>query len=49
MKRKENESFEDYKARRKKAKETEKIANRGHLFWDSANKGTYRRPKKQSI
>lgn len=43
MKRKENESFEDYKARRKKAKETLKIAEKGRLFWESKKLGTYRK------
>ena len=43
MKRKENEMFKDYKERRKKAKETLKIAEKGILFWDSKKNGPYRR------
>jgi hypothetical protein len=41
-KRKESESYEEYKLRRKLDKMLEKVKLRfGRLFWDSLNKGTY--------
>ena len=43
MKRKDNESFENYKNRRKKANLIIKMMLRGNLFWDSSKKGTYRK------
>lgn len=37
----ENESYEDYKNRRKVCKMFEKRRLKGFLFWDSSKRGTY--------
>lgn len=43
-KRKEDEPFEEYKLRRKLDKMILRVKMRfGRLFWDSMNKGTYRK------
>lgn len=40
-KRKENESFEDFKNRRKTENLTVKVMSRGTLIWDSKKQGQY--------
>jgi len=45
MKRKENESFEDYKKRRKLQNMIDKFKASGRIFWDSSIKKTYRKKK----
>jgi hypothetical protein len=41
MKRRENESFEEYKKRRAVADKALKAYLKGKLFWDSSRRGTY--------
>lgn len=45
--RKENESFEEYKARQKADGVALKVFKRGELFWDSMYQGTYINFEKQ--
>jgi len=45
MKRKEDESFEQYWKRRKKQQLVDKAYAKGRLFWDSKTQGTYIKPK----
>tara|TARA_R100000742_G_C4279010_1_gene102652 strand:- start:1939 stop:2100 length:162 start_codon:yes stop_codon:yes gene_type:complete len=42
-KRDKNETFEEYKIRRKKNKTRIKEHLKGELFWDSREQGTYKR------
>lgn len=41
-----NESFADYKERRKKKQLEDKQKSKGGVFWNSFKEGTYRREKK---
>jgi len=47
MKRKPEESFEEYKKRRSNDSELTKIYLRGRLFWNSHDWGTYRKKDKK--
>ena len=39
----ENESYEEYKARRSKVNKYTKRRLKGFLFWDSSKRGTYKK------
>ena len=43
MQRKNNESYEDYKKRRKKANDDLKFKLKGEIFWESKRHGTYKK------
>lgn len=47
MKRKPNESFEDYKERRRITNESLKQRLKDKQIWDSGRQGTYRLPERQ--
>ena len=41
----EGESYETYVARRKTSHKLNKIVRNGLMFWNSSEKGTFRKPK----
>jgi|14BtaG_2_1085337.scaffolds.fasta_scaffold265094_1 hypothetical protein len=45
----ENETYEEYKNRRKVCKMFEKQKLKGYKFWDSSKRGTYTKEKEQQL
>ena len=48
-KREENESYEDYKERRKRTNEIMRRRLKGFLFWNSSKRGTYKKEYYENI
>jgi len=42
MKRRDGESYEDYRTRRKGEQKALKVYLKGRLYWDSSKRGTYK-------
>ena len=49
MKRKENESYQEYKERRKLANQEAKKRSKGYLYWNSSQRGTFTKELKEQL
>jgi hypothetical protein len=49
MKREKDESYEDYKKRRKEENQKQKLRTKGHLYWNSSTRGTFTKEKEQKM